>query len=59
MATSVEASDINTFLTNVEWAVHSIYHAVRKASPGAALFGWDILFDISFLADGNKFGDHR
>ncbi len=30
-----------------------------KASPGAAIFGRDILFDIPFLADWNKIGDYR
>jgi hypothetical protein len=28
-------------------------------SPGAAIFGWDMLFYISFLADKNKIGDYR
>jgi hypothetical protein len=46
MATSVEASDINTFLTNVAWAIHSSYHTVLKASQEAAHFGQDMLFDI-------------
>ena len=27
--------------------------------PGAAIFGWDMLFHIPFLADWNKIGDHR
>ena len=35
------------------------FHTVLKASPGAAIFGWDMLFDIPFLADWNKIGDHR
>ncbi len=30
-----------------------------KASPGAAIFVRDMLFDIPFLADWNKLGDHR
>ena len=37
MADSVDASDIDTFLTNVAWAIHSTYHTVFKASPGAAI----------------------
>ena len=57
MADSVDASDIDTFLTNVAWAIHSTYHTVLKASPGAAIFGRDMLFDISFLAVWNKIGD--
>ncbi len=30
-----------------------------KASPGAAIFGQDMLFDIPFLADWNKIGEYR
>ena len=59
MADSVDASDIDTFLTNVAWAICSTYHTVLKASPGAAIFGRDMLFDIPFLADWNKIGDYR
>ncbi len=59
MANSVDASDIDTLLTNVAWAVCSTYHTVLKATPGAAIFGWDMLFDIPFLADWNKIGDYR
>ncbi len=51
MADSVDASDIESFPTNVSWAIRSTYHTVLKASPGAAIFGWDMLFDIPFLAD--------
>ena len=37
----------------------STYHTVLRASSGAAIFGWDMLFDIPFLADWNKIGEHR
>jgi hypothetical protein len=59
MADSVAPSDIDTFLTNAAWAIRSTYHTVLKASPGAAIFGRDMLFDIPFLADWNKIGDYR
>ena len=59
MANTVETSDIDVFLTNAAWAIRSTYHTVLKASPGAAIFGWDMLFDIPFLADWNKIGEHR
>jgi hypothetical protein len=32
---------------------------VLKASPGTAMFGRDMLFDIPFLADRNNIGDFR
>jgi hypothetical protein len=55
-ATSVAPSDIAAFLTNAAWAIRSTYHTVLKASPGAAIFGRDMLFDIP---DWNKIGDYR
>ncbi len=39
MAKSVNASDIDIFLSDATWAIHSIHHTVLKASPGAAIFG--------------------
>jgi hypothetical protein len=51
MAKMVKASDIDIFLSDAAWAVCSTYHTVLKASPGAAIFGQDMLFDIPFVAD--------
>jgi hypothetical protein len=51
MAKTVKTSDINVFLSDATWAVCSTYHAVLKASPGAVIFGQDMLFDIPFMAD--------
>ncbi len=51
MADSVAPSDIDAVLTNTSWAICSTYHTVLKASPGAAIFGRDMLFDIPFIAD--------
>ncbi len=59
MALSVEPSNIDEFVTNVAWAICSTYHTVLKASPGAAIFGQDMLFDIPFVADWNKIGEYR
>ena len=60
MANTVSESDIADFLTNAAWAVRSTYHhKVLKASPGATIFGRDMLFDIPFIADWNKIGDYR
>jgi hypothetical protein len=55
----VKASDIDVFLSDAAWAVHSTYHTVLKASPGAAIFGQDMLFDIPFIADWQKIGEYR
>jgi hypothetical protein len=59
MAETVKASDIDVFLSDAAWAVHSTYHTVLKASPGAAILGQDMLFDIPFIADWKKIGEHR
>jgi len=59
MANLVEPRDIDTILTNVSWAICSTYHTVRKASPGAAIFGQDMLFNIPYIADWKKIGDNR
>jgi hypothetical protein len=55
----VKASDIDIFLSDAAWAICSIYHTVQKASPGAAIFGQDMLFNIPFIADWKKIGEHR
>jgi hypothetical protein len=54
MADSVKTSDIDVFLIDAAWAICSTYHTVLKASPGAAIFGRDMLFDIPFIADWKK-----
>jgi hypothetical protein len=55
MVESVKASDIDIFLSDAAWALCSTYHTVLKSSPGAAIFGQDMLFDIPFIADWQKF----
>ncbi len=59
MAKLVNASDIDIFLADAAWANCSTYHTVLKASPGAAIFGGDMLFDIPLIADWKTIGEHR
>jgi hypothetical protein len=59
MAETITPDNVDVFLDNTAWAIHSTYHTVLKASPGAAIFGGDMLFDIPFIADWNKIGDYR
>ncbi len=54
MADSVTPNDVDVFLDNRAWAICSTYHTVLKASPVAAIFGRDMLFDILFMADWCK-----
>jgi hypothetical protein len=59
MAKSVEPADIDTFIDNAAWAIHSTYHTVLKVSPGAAIFGRDMLFNVPFIADWKQIGEFR
>jgi hypothetical protein len=59
MAKTVKPSNIDIFLSDAAWAVCSTYHTMLKAFPGAAIFGQDMLFDILFIADWQKIGEHR
>ncbi len=59
MANSVTPDDVDVFRENAAWAIHSTYHTVLNASPGAAIFGCDMLFGIQFVADWHKIGEQR
>jgi hypothetical protein len=59
MAKKITPDDVDVFLDNVAWAICSTYQTVLKASPGAAIFGCNMPFDIPFIADWNKIGDYR
>ncbi len=59
MAELDNASDTDIFLADSTWAICSTHHTVLKASPGAAIFGQDMLFDIPFVADWKKIREHR
>jgi hypothetical protein len=59
MADLVTPDDVDVFLDNAAWAIRFTYHIVLKASPGAAIFGQDMLFDIPFVADWRKIGEKR
>jgi hypothetical protein len=59
MAKTITPDDVDVFLDNAAWAICSTYPTVLKASPGAAIFGCNMLFDIPFIANWNKIGDYR
>ena len=50
--------DVINFLAKTSWAICSNYHTALKASPGAAIFGRDMLFDILYIADWTKIRKH-
>jgi hypothetical protein len=51
MQDTVNAEMINDFLVNAAWAIRSTHHMVPNSSPGATVFGRDMLFDIPYIAD--------
>jgi hypothetical protein len=59
MANSVTPNDVDVFLDNAAWTICSTYHTVLRASPGAAIFGQDMLFNILFVADWHKIEERR
>eukprot|EP00804_Cyclotella_cryptica_P030704 CCRYP_009131-RA/>CCRYP_009131-RA protein AED:0.45 eAED:0.45 QI:0/-1/0/1/-1/1/1/0/137 len=59
MADTISESDIADFLKNATWAVRFTYHTVLKTSPGAAIFGKDMLFDVPYIADWSRIGEYR
>jgi hypothetical protein len=47
-------------LSDAAWVIRFTYHTVLiKASPEAAIFGRDMTFDIPFIAEWQKIGEHR
>ena len=56
---TADESMVDEFITNASWAVCSTYHTVLKLSPGAVVFGRDMLFDIPYLADWTAIGQRR
>ena len=59
IADTVNVSDIAGFPTIATWAIRFTYHTVLNISPGGATFGWDMLFDVPFIADWSKIGKYR
>jgi hypothetical protein len=58
VAKSVTPNDVDVFLDNAAWAICSTYCIVLKASPGVAIFGCNMLFDILFITNWNKIRDY-
>jgi hypothetical protein len=59
IANSVTPSDVNVVFENALWAICSTNRTVLKASPGAAIFGQDMLFDNPFMAVWHNIAEHR
>ena len=59
MADTVNDDTIDQFLDSAAWAIRSTHHTVLGMSPGAAVFGRDMLFDIPHLADWKAIEERR
>jgi transposase InsO family protein len=59
MADTVTSEMVDDFITNAAWAVRSTHHTVLRSTPGAAIFGRDMLFDIPYIADWKAIGQRR
>ena len=54
MSPTVDGKMVGDFLVNATRAIRSTYHIVLKSTPGAPIFGRDVLFDIPYVADWVK-----
>ena len=59
MQDTITEDDVDDFVVNTAWALRSTYHTVLKTTPGAAIFGRDMMFDIPYLADWTEIGKRR
>ena len=48
---------IANFLNDTAWAIRSTYHIVLRTTPGAAIFGHDMLYGIPYLVDWTDMGN--
>ena len=59
MAITVNSDLVDNFLVGAACAIRATHHTVLQATPGAAIFGRDMLFDIPFIADWTSIGKRR
>ena len=59
MQDTCEPEMIDNILSNVGWAIRSTYHTMLGSTPGAAVFGRDMLFDIPYIVDWTDIGRRR
>ena len=59
MSPAVDDTMIEDFLVDAAWAICSTYHAVLKSTPGAVIFGRNMIFDIPYVAHSNKIERRR
>ena len=50
---------IGNFIANFGWDIHSTNPTVLPTTPGAVIFGQDMLFDLPYIADWSEIGKRR
>ena len=50
---------IDDFIANVSWTIFSTHHNVLGTTSGAAIVGWDMLFDPPYFADWSEIRKQR
>jgi hypothetical protein len=56
MADSVTPNDVDVFLDNAAWAIHSTYHTVLKASPGCCKLPRYVLYKCTYVPYDGTYG---
>ena len=59
MSDTVNDKMVDLFIDAAVWAIRSTHHTVLGMSPGAAVFGRDMLFGIPHLEDWKATGERR
>ena len=59
MAETVTQDSVKDFIDNAAWALRTTHHTVLGTSPGSAIFGRDMMFNVPFVADWTKIGEFR
>ena len=54
-----ENDPFDEFLTNAAWAIRSTHHSTLGCSPGAAIFGRDMMFNLPHAANWSEIGKTR
>ena len=59
MSETVTPAMIDDYVVDAAWAICSTYHTLLKCSPGQAIFGRDMIFDIPYIVDWSEIGRRR
>ena len=59
MAETTSQQAVEDFIDNAAWALRTTHHTVLGTSPGSAIFGRDMMFNVPFVADWTKIGEFR